>query len=72
MFGLPGHLELLVVVGMLVVIIWPSCRVVRKAGFPPLLGLLVAVPLANVALLLYLAFAEWPALRTAHGPGSAR
>lgn len=42
---------------------WPVCRIVGKAGFHPLLGLLVMVPLLNILLVWVLAFADWPALR---------
>ena len=63
----PGPIEMLVVlflsiVGCVLPIIafWKICS---KAGFPGALGLLMIVPIANIILPLYLAFAEWPALR---------
>jgi hypothetical protein len=35
-------------------------------GFPPLLGLLAVVPLANLVLLWVVAFSPWPAERQPH------
>jgi hypothetical protein len=43
-----------------VIAYWKICE---KAGFPGPLSLLMLVPIANIILLLYLAFAEWPALK---------
>ena len=39
---------------------WKICS---KAGFSGALGLLMLVPVGNLILPLYLAFAEWPALK---------
>jgi len=50
----------LALVGLLVFVFW---RIFAKAGFPGLLGLLMLVPVVNVGAVVYLAFAEWPALR---------
>jgi hypothetical protein len=43
--------------------IWPAWRICSKAGFSGALGILIVIPLANVFLLFFLAFAEWPSLR---------
>jgi hypothetical protein len=43
--------------------VWPAWRICSKAGFPGALGLLIIVPLLNIGLLFFLAFAEWPSLR---------
>ncbi len=63
----PGPIEMLVVlfvaafaVILPVIVFWKICS---KAGFPGALGLLMLVPIANVILPLYLAFAEWPVLK---------
>jgi len=58
MFG-AGRIELLIVV---VVIVVPFWKIFNKAGYPASLSLLMTVPLVNVILLYYLAFASWPAL----------
>ena len=62
----PGLHELATIAVFAVLFVWPTCRIVGKAGFHPLLGLLVLVPVANIGLLLFLAFAEWPALKAQH------
>ena len=36
------------------------CKIFSKAGFSWALGLLMLVPIANIIITLYLAFAEWP------------
>lgn len=48
------------VVGLTVVPFWKICT---KAGFAGALSLLMLVPIANIILPFYLAFAEWPALK---------
>jgi len=42
-----------------VIAFWKICS---KAGFNGALGLLMLVPMANIILPLYVAFAVWPAL----------
>ena len=64
-FGLIG---LVLWVLLTVVPFWKICS---KAGFPGALSLLMLVPVANVILPFYIAFAEWPALRQAQ-PGDYR
>ena len=39
------------------------CRIFSKAGFSWALGLLMLVPIANIVITLYLAFADWPIQR---------
>lgn len=60
-----GPMEVLVLVVMVFVVVWPACRICDKAGFPGALGLLVIIPVLGIGLMLFLAFAEWPALRHA-------
>ena len=50
----------LVMVALPTIAFWKICS---KAGFPGALGLLMLVPVANVILPLYLAFAQWPVLK---------
>ena len=40
----------------------PFWKICSKAGFPGAISLLMLVPLANVVLPFYVAFAQWPAL----------
>jgi hypothetical protein len=43
------------------IILYPAWRICRRAGFNPLVSLLLLVPLLGLLLLtLYLAFKEWP------------
>jgi len=65
-----GILELLIILmicgftiisaALTVIALWKICS---KAGFNGALSLLMLLPIANVVLLLYIAFAEWPALK---------
>jgi hypothetical protein len=57
-----GLIELVLILMTLVLVAWPACRICRRAGFPAAMGLLSLLPVANLILLLVLAFADWPAL----------
>ena len=66
---IPGLLELLfilplvILAGLLpVIVFWKICS---KAGYPGPLGLLMLLPVANILLPIYLAFADWPVLKRA-------
>ncbi len=68
-FIAPGAAEFMILVPLLfiplvwilpVIVFWRICS---KAGLPGALGLLMLVPIANFILPLYVAFAEWPAMR---------
>jgi len=39
------------------------CKIFSKAGFSWALGLLMLVPIANIVMFFYLAFADWPVHR---------
>ena len=41
----------------------PYWRIFGKAGFSPALSLIMLVPVANIVMIYYLAFADWPSLR---------
>ncbi len=71
--SIPGAFELAlilclmfggVIVGILLTVL-PFWKICAKAGFPGPLALLMLVPIANIILPFYLAFADWPALRQA-------
>jgi uncharacterized membrane protein (DUF485 family) len=40
--------------------VWVYCRIFSKAGYSWALGLLTVVPIANLIILVFLAFANWP------------
>jgi len=48
--------------GLLIVSIWASGRVVKRAGFSPLWALVLVVPLVNVISFWVFAFSRWPTL----------
>jgi len=52
-----------------VVVIVPTLHICSKAGYSGWLSLLVPVPIANLLLLYFLAFAEWPLERRVSGLG---
>jgi hypothetical protein len=45
----------------LMIVIW--WKIFEKAGHPGWLGLLMLVPIANIIMILVLAFGEWPVHR---------
>ena len=50
----------LVPVVLALLLVLPACLVCRKAGYPVWLGAAAIFPVANILLLLFLAFAKWP------------
>ena len=59
-FG-PWELMLLAIIGLLVIL--PYWKIFSKAGFSGWLSLTQVVPILNIIMLFYLAFAEWPVRR---------
>ena len=62
-FFLPGPVELLVLCGVSIFLVLPFWMICSKAGFPGWISLAVLVPVLNLVLLFFLAFADWPALQ---------
>lgn len=60
MMGRFGGPELLIILAMSLVVIWPAGRICRRLGFSQWLGVLSIVPIVNVLLLWYVAVAQWP------------
>jgi hypothetical protein len=54
------NLAVVLVLGLIALLAKASCNVYSKAGFPPLFGLLVFVPVINLIALYALAFGDWP------------
>lgn len=65
--GLPELIVVLSFFAMTLAIVWPAARICGRLGFPRWLGVLAAIPLANLALLWYVAVARWPDSKTAQG-----
>ena len=59
-FGVP---ELIVVAALIAFAYFVTGRIAAKAGLSQWLGLLTLVPILNVILICWFAFAEWPVLR---------
>ena len=57
-YGMIGSPWMMLLVAVLVVV--PVWRICTKAGYSGWLSLLVLVPIVNLVLLYFLAFAEWP------------
>ena len=58
--GLP---EVVVILVIPTILLLPFYRIFSKAGYPGIVCLGMLVPLVNFALLLFLAFSEWPVLK---------
>ena len=58
--GLPEVLVIVCLSAIALSIIWPAARICRRLGFPRWLGILAIVPMANVLLVWFVAFAAWP------------
>ena len=66
--GLPELVVVAVMVAMTLLVVWPTAMICRRIGFSAWLGILAAIPVANVALLWFLALSAWPKADT--GPRS--
>ena len=62
--GLPEILVLVFMAVMALVVIFPAATICQRLGFSPWLGVLAAVPIANVILLWFAALAQWPRVQT--------
>jgi hypothetical protein len=60
-----GIFEVLIIVVIVAILVWPYWRIFDKAGFSPWLSLLMLIPIANIIMTFFLAFARWPALESA-------
>ncbi|MBI9019642.1 MAG: hypothetical protein JEZ10_00095 [Verrucomicrobia bacterium] len=52
--------------------VFPFWNICKRVGLHPVLSILSLVPLANIAFLFYLAFAQWPSLDKRSAPDTAR
>lgn len=60
----PRHIAVILTLLVLVLAgVVPYWQIFKKAGFAPALSLLMLVPLVNIIMPFFLAFADWPALR---------
>ncbi len=64
--GSPSIIVMCLIMGIVAVVaFWRICA---KACFPGWFGVGVLIPMVNILLVLYLAFAEWPLDRKLSGP----
>ena len=50
----------IIVLFFVVLFQWPFWRIVRKAGFPAALSLLLLIPIVNIVVIWVFAFIKWP------------
>jgi len=62
MYGI-GTTELQMFIFFGLILILPFWKIFSKAGFSGWLSLLIPLPVANIIILFYLAFAKWPELK---------
>ncbi|QDU11062.1 hypothetical protein [Gimesia aquarii] len=60
---MPGILEVITIGIILIFLVTPFWMICSKAGFPGWISLGILIPIVNVILLYFLAFAEWPVLQ---------
>ena len=65
--GLPELLVILYIAAIALAVAWPAARICDRLGFPRWLGVLAIVPVANLALLWFVALARWPSDGTRSG-----
>lgn len=53
-----GHWLWMLVIAIIAVI--PAWRICQRTGYPGFLGVLILIPLVNLAFLYFLAFSDWP------------
>ena len=56
-FFAPWHL--FISLTMFAIFVVPFWQILKRAGFPPALSLLVWIPLVGLVVLYYVAFADW-------------
>lgn len=60
MFGPIGSTELLLILFIMLIWVWPFWKIFQKAGYPGWYFFVVFIPVVNLIALFYFAFAEWP------------
>jgi predicted PurR-regulated permease PerM len=58
--GVPELLVILYIAAIALAVAWPAARICDRLGFPRWLGVLAIIPVANLALLWFVALARWP------------
>ena len=58
-----GPIEVAIILIVAVLPLIAFWRIFSKAGYPGALGILMIVPVVNLVMFFFLAFAEWPVLK---------
>lgn len=58
-----GSVDVITLLLAAIIMIIPFWRIFSKAGYSGWLSILMVIPIINIILLYYLAFAKWPILR---------
>ena len=58
-----GAAEMLILMALPALLVWPCWRICMKAGLPGALGLVSLIPVGLFVLLFVWALVDWPALR---------
>ena len=63
--GIMGMMGTFAIIWLAVIVFFIFCywKIFSKAGFSGALALLLLVPIANIIVIAWFAFADWPALR---------
>ena len=61
--SIPGPAEIFVIAIIAGIIVLPYWKIFSKAGYSGAFSLLMLIPLLNVIMLFFLAYADWPALK---------
>ena len=62
-----GIVPLIISIIIAIIFAWIWGKIFSKAGFNAWLGILMLIPIANLIMFLYFAFAEWPIHRQGQG-----
>jgi hypothetical protein len=60
MMGGSSSCHWVIVAVVMTIVFWAVGRIAGRLGYSPVWALLLFVPLANVAAIIYLAIARWP------------
>ncbi len=69
--GIGGLIGLLIGLVVLVFMLYVYARIFHKAGYSGWLAVLMLIPLVNLVVIIWFAFAHWPVERGAAGPPPA-
>jgi len=62
--GMPGAIEMLLILFMALIIVFPFWRIFSKAGFHGAWSLLMLIPFVGIIMIFFLAFVKWPINKT--------